>query len=447
MRRLYTRIYLHLLGAVVVAGLVASVVFANGWRAAFPRSMAERFVGHGAGLLADVVENPSALGRMTQRMAREFDTRITVRDPDGRLLAAGGAELPPLMGSQLDKVRKGPTTSDGQDWFAAAPIHEEHSGRLVAIVETAPLARFRPPSPLRPLLTLVLVLVVVTFASAPLARRISRPVEQLTEATRRFGEGELGYRVAVGEGRDERDEIGALRQAWNEMADRVEQLVRGQKELLANVSHDLRSPLTRIRVALALLPTTPESEARLHAMEQDLAELDRLIDDVLTASRLESVAPPLRREELDMAELLEVLAERAASAPGVGGIRVEAEPGLWLHADRTLLRRALWNLVENAGRYGAPPITLAARRDGDRVLLTVSDEGPGIAAADRARVLDAFQRLDRARTPSADGSAPSGFGLGLTIARRVAEAHGGSIHLDEARPDGRGLRVTLSLPA
>src|SRR5262249_11794455 len=142
---------------------------------------------------------------------------------------------------------------------------------------------------------------------------------------------------------------------------------------------------------------------------------------------------------------------RAAHDPLTSGKPVTALPGpaVDLTADRALLKRALWNLVENAAKYGTPPITLAAVPDGDRVRLTVTDQGNGIAPADRERVLMPFPRPARARTPHAAGEPPHGFGLGLTLARRVAEVHGGSIVIEPAtREAGReqGCRVVLILP-
>jgi two-component system, OmpR family, sensor kinase len=119
-----------------------------------------------------------------------------------------------------------------------------------------------------------------------------------------------------------------------------------------------------------------------------------------------------------------------------------------LVADEALLRRALWNLVENAAKYGAPPITLAAASEGARVTLSVADEGPGVPPEARERVLDPFYRLDPARTPG--GAAPGGVGLGLTFARRVAEVHGGAIAVGAATVEGgneRGCRVSITLPA
>jgi two-component system OmpR family sensor kinase len=154
---------------------------------------------------------------------------------------------------------------------------------------------------------------------------------------------------------------------------------------------------------------------------------------------------------VDVRRLLGELAERAAHDPVTAGQAVAVTVGdpLTLVADGGLLKRALWNLVENAAKYGAAPITLAADRDGDRVVLSVSDEGEGIPAAEREQVLAPFHRLDRARTPSAAGEAPRGFGLGLTLARRIVEVHGGRIAVGPAgAADGRerGCRVTITLP-
>jgi signal transduction histidine kinase len=245
------------------------------------------------------------------------------------------------------------------------------------------------------------------------------------------------------------DEIAELTRAFNEMAERVERLVGGQKELLANVSHELRSPLARLRMALALLPREGAAEAHLAEAERDLAELDRLIDDVLATARLEATGLPTRLAEIDARALLAGLADRARHDPLVAGktVVVAEGPRLALVADEALLRRALWNLIENAAKYGAPPITLAAETGGGGVSMSVSDEGPGIAPAARERVLDPFYRLDAARTPGTE--APAGVGLGLTFARRVAQVHGGTIAVTAARTvDGHelGCRVAIAIP-
>ncbi|MGH7345415.1 MAG: sensor histidine kinase, partial [Candidatus Rokuibacteriota bacterium] len=219
------------------------------------------------------------------------------------------------------------------------------------------------------------------------------------------------------------------------------------QELLANVSHELRSPLARIRMALELLPRDAGGEARLRDIERDLADLDRVIEDVLTASRLEMTGLPTRLEPVDVPALLAELAARAGHDPALEGrsVSVAEGPPITLVADAVLLRRALWNLVENAAKYGAPPITLAAADEGGRVVVSVTDEGPGIPPEERERVLTPFYRGDRARTPGVT----AGIGLGLTLARRVAEVHGGTISIGPRAVENgreRGCRVAITIP-
>jgi signal transduction histidine kinase len=311
----------------------------------------------------------------------------------------------------------------------------------------------------RPLALVAIFLVGGALVSRGLARRLSRPIERLTEANRRFGEGDLAYRIPTPpwarwrtehrrrhrKHRDVRDEILELLASWNTMAGRIQELVAGQRELLANVSHELRSPLARIRVALELLPHTPDSERRIADLEQDLEELDRLIGAILADARLDVIQPA--RERVELAPLFRTLADRAANDPSLTGKSVDTDgAGVTAFADPTLLSRALWNLVENAGKYGAAPIRLAAQRDDEAhlVRISVSDDGPGVPPDEREKVLEPFVRGDRAHTPG------GGYGLGLSLVRRVAALHGGAVSIGPAHIDqGRelGCKVTISLPS
>ena len=217
------------------------------------------------------------------------------------------------------------------------------------------------------MLAVTAILLVVAAATRPLARRISRPLERLTEAARRLGQGDLGVRAPDPRAPSPRrwtrrfspdvDELRELTRSFNDMADRVERLVRGQRELLANVSHELRSPLARIRVALALLPQDGDNERRVRDVESDLAELDRLIEDVLTMSRLDATGLPVHLAAVDPNEILTQVAERARHDPVIAGreVRVIPGPSTPVIADAALLRRALWNLVDNAVKYGGRP--------------------------------------------------------------------------------------------
>ncbi|HTO13407.1 MAG TPA: HAMP domain-containing sensor histidine kinase [Candidatus Binatia bacterium] len=450
--RLHSRVYLHSLMVLLVVGAATSLVFALGGRGGFAREMGERLARHAGGLAAERLDDRAALARRLQQLNAELGVDVVVRDLEGRPLAAAGAPLPSPAPDALAAARAGHAVArGGPPALALAPVRDPASGAVVATIELAPEHRFGPAGLLRPLLMVALVLGVVAAVTRPLSRRLSRPVERLTEAARRLGGGDLTARVPVTPARRwwqrpraPADEIGELTRAFNDMAERVQRLVRGEKELLANVSHELRSPLARLRMALALMPRPAADEARLVEAERDLAELERLIDDVLATARLDATGLPTHLGEVDARALMAAVAERARHDPAVAGreVRVgETAPVIFV-ADEALLRRALGNLVENAAKYGAPPITLSAERLGDALLLAVEDEGPGIPVDARERVLDPFQRLDTARTP--DGAAPRGFGLGLTFARRVAEVHGGRITVGGG-PE-RGCRVTLRLP-
>jgi two-component system OmpR family sensor kinase len=455
--RLHSRVYLYSLVVLVAVGAATSLVFALVDRGATFREMGEHMARHAAVVAAEQLGDPEALGRRVERLQADLDLDVTVRDLDGRVLARAGVAGVPPPADVVAAARAGRVVARGRPVpYALAPVRERDSGVVVGTVQVSARRHFGPGRLLRPLLFVAVVLLAVAVASRPLARRLSRPLERLTEAARRLGGGDLGARVRAPATRARwwrrhapADEIAELTRAFNDMAERVERLVRGQKELLANVSHELRSPLARLRMALALLPRDGATEARLTDADRDLAELERLIDDVLATARLEATGLPTRLADVDVAVLLAGLAERARHDPAVAGraVRVDAGPALTLTADEALLRRALWNLVENAAKYGAPPITLAASRAGDRVVLSVTDEGPGIAPEARERVLDPFYRVDAARTPG--GAAPGGVGLGLTFARRVAEVHGGTIAVGAATEGGRehGCRVTISLPA
>jgi two-component system, OmpR family, sensor kinase len=461
--RLYSRIYLHFLGVLFVVGLAASVVFAFGQRGAFQRQVVERLARHVGSLVAEHLGDGAALTRRLSQLHADLEVDVTVRDLDGQVVATVGSPLRELSQAERAKLRAGAViTRAGPTWFVAAAARDPESAAIRGYFEVSAPRRMGLPALWRPGLGVALVLLIVALAAAPLARRISKPVERLTEAARRLGDGDLGYRVPLDDrararvrrlwpGHRRPDELEHLTGAFNDMAERVQRLVHGQQELLANVSHELRSPLARIRVALALLPRDGDSEARLRDVETDLAELDRLIEDVLTTARLDATGLPPHPVPIDVAGLLGELVERAGRDPLTTGKAVGVAPGPVpeLTADPALMKRALWNLVENAAKYGAPPITLAATADGDHVRLSVTDQGKGIAPDEREHVLAAFYRLDRARTPHTAGEAPHGFGLGLTLARRIAEVHGGRIAIEPATvQEGReqGCRVVLILP-
>ena len=418
---LFWRVYLHGVLLLVVVGLAVGAV---GW--ALRRGGGWGSGGHVADYasarISELEGDPAALTRELDRVREAFGVEASVYGADGRLLAASGP---------ADASRAPPPPGHHRSGWSV-PLR----GGGVLVVHSA------PHDPSRGLLFIGAVLVALAVGSFPLARSIAAPVERLTRAARALGEGDLSARANV----CARGEIGELGRAFDEMAARLEALVRGERELLANVSHELRTPLARIRVALELAAEGDAERARRYLAEigQDLAELDGLVEDVLAAARLDARGPAGLRADagpVDLAAVAREAAERFRAGHEGRALEVALAPDLPpLRGDAALLRRLLANLLDNAAKYSEPPapIRLAARADGAGAVLEVHDDGIGVAPEDLPRLFTPFFRTDRSRARGTGGT-----GLGLALARRIAEAHGGTIAAESAPGEGTTFRVRL----
>jgi signal transduction histidine kinase len=274
---------------------------------------------------------------------------------------------------------------------------------------------------------LVVIALVVAAGAYPVVRRLTGRLERLQRSVEAWGKGQLGTRVAV----EGQDEVARLAASFNDSAARIEALVEAQKSLLANASHELRSPLARIRMAAELMAeqATPTIRAELR---RNVAELDQLIDEVLLASRLDAVGAAVScPEEVDLTGILAEECARVDAALDAPVHMVMGEP--------KLLRRMVRNLLENAVRYGAGSavdVRLAAA--GDATLrLDVCDGGPGIPEPERERIFEPFYRIAGA------SEAAGGVGLGLSLVRQIARHHGGDAQCMPGATGGCCFRVTL----
>ncbi|HWP19263.1 MAG TPA: HAMP domain-containing sensor histidine kinase [Burkholderiaceae bacterium] len=311
------------------------------------------------------------------------------------------------------------------------PMAEARQGR------PADAARPRPAPPLQPpwflrggglAAALVVLFIAVSAGAYPVVRRLTRQLETLKRGVETFGAGHLSHRVAV----SGRDEVAAVAASFNQAAERIEALVRSHQSLLANASHELRSPLARLKMALSLLESAPTgSRAALQQeIERNIRELDGLVEEVLFASRLDAM-PSLERAPVD---LLGLAAEE--------GARFEAELAgepLVVPGDERLLRRALRNLLENAHRYapGEPP-AVEVRRAAAVAEVRVCDRGPGVPADQRERIFEPFYRMP------GHAEHAGGVGLGLSLVRQIAARHGGQARCEPR--EGGGSCFVLSLP-
>lgn len=276
--------------------------------------------------------------------------------------------------------------------------------------------------------TLGVLFVAISIGAYPVVRRLTRRLESLKAGVEAFGAGALDRRVAE----DGNDEVAAVGASFNRAASRIEALVRSHRSLLANASHELRSPLARMKMALAMIDTTPPAQhaALRSEIDTDIAELDALVEEVLLASRLDA-APALEPQE--RVDLLAIAVEEAARfGAGVQG------SALTVAGDERLLRRALRNLLENGRRYGGGELALSVQPHDGQAQLRVCDRGAGVPDAERERIFEPFYRLP------GHAELAGGVGLGLSLVKQIAERHGGSIRC-EAR-DGGGSCFVLSLP-
>jgi signal transduction histidine kinase len=415
MRRLYVRIYLTLLAALlVVVGLSAAL-----WRFGSERT--------------DEIEHARFLGALAAQALPADTTRARL---DAALATLA---TPPVRGLALFDAR-GRVLGRSPELEAIAPdTLREHAlhphpligWRAIPLPDARVLVAWEPGMAWRLHhdggVLVALVAALVALATYPVVRRLTQRLEALAASVERFGRGELDARAALAG----HDEVSDLAARFNAMADRVAALLQAHGRLLANASHELRSPLARVRLALELHAQAPQA-ALLEGMRGDLAEIEAQIEEILLSSRLDAVDGSEGWGSVDLAPLAAEESARVGAA-----FEVEAAE---VRGDARLLRRLVRNLVENARRHGGAEVETTVQVDADgRCVLRVRDRGPGIAAEERERIFEPFYRPARTRETG------SGWGLGLALVRQIAHHHGGTVAC--LPREGGGCVFEVVLPA
>ncbi len=270
----------------------------------------------------------------------------------------------------------------------------------------------------------------VAIGAYPIIRRVTQRLENLRRGVERWGEGELGVRVAE----DGSDEVAFLARRFNHAAERVETLVKSHKSLLANASHELRSPLTRIRMGVELMGAVPSDAAKAE-INRNIGELDQLIDEILLASRLDA-----RETDIGTVEPVDLTGLAAEECARAGAELVPSGDGqsVTVPGVAKLLRRVVRNLVEIGRRYSDGDVSVEVRREAGNAVVRVRDHGPGVPPDQRERIFDPFYRLPGA------SEREGGVGLGLALVRAITQRHGGSVHCEGQ--EGGGACFVLRLP-
>ena len=279
----------------------------------------------------------------------------------------------------------------------------------------------------------LLLYVTLLMIGAYLAiRRILKPLRWLRQGVGEVAKGELTHRVP-----DRRsDELGELAAAFNTMTDRIGKLIQAKERLLLDVSHELRTPLTRMKVALAMM----EPGSCRQSLEEDLREMDHKITELLESARAVKIKADLDLGKTDLAGLVKKTAAVMSHIPP--GIRMLDEPSeLFLPLDAHQMDRAIRNIIDNALKYSprdGRPVEISLKYENFQAVIQVSDHGAGIPAEDLDFIFEPFYRVDKSRT--------DGYGLGLSMAKTIIEAHGGNIAITSTPQLGTTVRIALPVP-
>ncbi len=393
--------------AIVTTFLVAGAVFAIFGPDRHDRDRLTGMVRLVGDRFAYDFDDPRAVRSLAEAIHRETDVNVEVRDARGGLRARAGSgrcSHPVSVPIARDGVRLG----DARLCFAPE--------------------RHRPWVFLIAMLAVGGALWALAFRAA---RYIARPLEQLEEAVRDVGRGKLDRRVGhVVRARDH--EVVSLARAIDEMAERIERLIRTQRDLLATVSHEIRSPLARLRVLTELAAESPDARVHAPQMAQEIAAMDALVGDLLASVRLDAGA--LVRSRVDLYDAI----SRTLVTLGVEAEVSVTPDARVVEADATLLTRAISILIDNARVHGALPLDVSVSRSRGRIVIAFEDDGPGVPEDVRERIFEAFVRGEGT-------SEKPGVGLGLSLVRRIAIAHGGTVEVGAATTRA-GARFVLTLP-
>ncbi|NKC10815.1 MAG: HAMP domain-containing protein [Gammaproteobacteria bacterium] len=411
-RALYLQVYVCFVGIVVLFFALSAAVHLtlhdddlHGWEIGAAAAIAE-------GLLPPAHAPPEEVQQALERWHEILRVDLAVRGPSGVVIAAAGYEI-----TAPEEAREG-------GWVRFRGGHSVVGVRLAD--GRWVLARKSRQGGGTFLGGLAILALAIGLGAYPLARRITRRLERLRASVDALGAGELSSRVNV----EGRDEVAELAVSFNRAAAHIEALVGAQRSMLAGASHELRTPLTRIRMAIELLDADELRADLRENLERDIRELDSLIDELLTVSRLQACTPAPR----DTVDIYTLASDEAQAV----GAELSGSPSPYVGEVRWL-RRLLRNLLVNAMEHGGPRVSLTVNPlpEGG-VQITVDDDGPGIPEDQREQVFQPFYR-----PPGIREGYDRGVGFGLALVRQIAERHGGTAEC--AANENGGSRFVVRL--
>jgi signal transduction histidine kinase len=428
----------------ILVGVSVNMCVGGFWKLSFFRqthAAMQRNVAHYAKSLAAEIGMPPDTAK-ARALADRYDLRIRYQGPEMDWESGPGPDFPETRGkgawSHPVPGEPGVRTGWARHRFF---VQVEQGGGRLTINTDFPGFGDGHGGYLALLIGLLTVVMLIAFFAI---RRLLSPLKDLSAAVERLRNGELGHQVKV----CSYDELGDLGRSFNAMSTGLKEMIRSREQLLLDVSHELRSPLTRIKVALEMAPDGMAKES----IRDDLGEMETMISEILETARLDSENGKLNLGPVDLGALAaEAVADADVRAPGARLIGTAAASGSagtgggsgpTISADRMRVRKVLTNILDNAIKFSqgrAAPVEVRIETGAAEVILRVRDKGVGIPEDELPRLFEPFYRVDRSRSRETGG-----YGLGLSLCRRIMEAHGGSISIS-SRP-GEGTEVALTFP-
>lgn len=449
MRSLFLKIFLWFWLTVVLVGLALVItwnlqpeVVVSRWRA---------MVGEATGLYAQACAEEmdrygsSGLNNYLQRLESNTNIRVSLFDDRAQLITGEPTATARQLAAHVANTHEPEFEVKLRTAWSARPALGPSGRAYVFVAEfpRGPFAAFRPSTTMQTLRWVVAIAVSVLICYV-LTRYLTGPMLRLRTAARQIAAGDLSARAAADMER-RRDELGELVVDFNRMADRIESLVVAQKQLISDISHELRSPLARLTVALGLARQRSGAEASssLDRIERESERLNDMIGKLLTLARLDAASTPPEKAEVSVVEILQEVVDDATFEAQQRNCTVclKTQSDCVVMGSPDLLRSAIENVVRNAIRYSEPgsSVEVSLSCDSGQAKIAVRDHGPGVPDPELENMFRPFYRLADARERSSGGT-----GLGLAITKRTVLLHAGSV---AARNAGNGLEVIIQLPA
>jgi len=365
--------------------------------------------------------------KIAQKLSTENSLHIKINSRQGNW-QSDNYDLPPLLLSEQKKVADKYNVRIGHNFTYSYIIFNKNNYEYVIAFSHR---KFTDTKGLF-IISLILIIIVVTSLNYYLVQWLFRPLRLLDEGVKQVGEGNFDFRVET----KRQDEMGELAMAFNQMSKKIQSMMTEKEQLLMDVSHELRSPITRMKLALEFIPDNKPKAS----IQEDLYELESMITELLESARLNNPNSSLRKETIQLNVFLNSLTETYAnSIPGVNFKKSNKE--LLIDADRDRLLTCIRNIIDNAVKYSknqTKPILIEAQEKHEKIYITITDFGIGIPENDQNHIFEPFYRVDKSRN-----SETGGYGLGLNLCKNIIDVHGGEIFMESTENNKTCFTIVL----